>query len=380
MASRAMEDAGTPVLPAAYREWPYVGADAAAYLEREQQENAWLSRPEAALRADQFRLCAAGGTPPYQWRLVNGTLPDGLRLGEDGRISGTVSAFAKQEPHGFTVEVRDTKGDTARKQLQMDVLDRPNRWYEQACLVGLIHGPEAMSLLEPQDFDRFALLMKRQGYGLGTVISYNNGEHKYRYKSLYDNENKYKDLMGDLKTSLENAGIRFGMYFGNFDGDNHGGDDGAVLVLEEAVRRYHPAALWLDWSGWDCPYADAAFSAVKSTDPGIVVVINGVPKLSNGDWDVACLEGWGAWGKNLWDLWPFALPWPKQQTLESWRLIADPAFEYSPGVEPDWQEYLRVQIRRFSGNISKTAACIGMERSALHRKLKLLGLSDHRED
>lgn len=44
------------------------------------------------------------------------------------------------------------------------------------------------------------------------------------------------------------------------------------------------------------------------------------------------------------------------------------------------REYLRVQIRRFSGNISKTAVFIGMERSALHRKLKLLGLSDHRDD
>ena len=38
------------------------------------------------------------------------------------------------------------------------------------------------------------------------------------------------------------------------------------------------------------------------------------------------------------------------------------------------REYLRVQIRRFSGNISKTATFIGMERSALHRKLKLLGM------
>jgi two-component system nitrogen regulation response regulator NtrX len=40
------------------------------------------------------------------------------------------------------------------------------------------------------------------------------------------------------------------------------------------------------------------------------------------------------------------------------------------------REYLRIQIRRFSGNISKTAGFIGMERSALHRKLKLLGMSD----
>jgi two-component system nitrogen regulation response regulator NtrX len=40
------------------------------------------------------------------------------------------------------------------------------------------------------------------------------------------------------------------------------------------------------------------------------------------------------------------------------------------------REYLRIQIRRFSGNISKTAGFIGMERSALHRKLKILGMSE----
>ncbi len=39
------------------------------------------------------------------------------------------------------------------------------------------------------------------------------------------------------------------------------------------------------------------------------------------------------------------------------------------------REYLNVQIKRFSGNISKTANFVGMERSALHRKLKLLGIS-----
>lgn len=42
------------------------------------------------------------------------------------------------------------------------------------------------------------------------------------------------------------------------------------------------------------------------------------------------------------------------------------------------REYLRIQIRRFSGNISRTASFIGMERSALHRKLKLLGMADAR--
>lgn len=44
------------------------------------------------------------------------------------------------------------------------------------------------------------------------------------------------------------------------------------------------------------------------------------------------------------------------------------------------REYLKVQIGRFSGNISKTASFVGMERSALHRKLKTLGLSGSDQD
>ncbi|MCB2013894.1 MAG: sigma-54 dependent transcriptional regulator [Sphingobium sp.] len=43
------------------------------------------------------------------------------------------------------------------------------------------------------------------------------------------------------------------------------------------------------------------------------------------------------------------------------------------------REYLRIQIKRFSGNISRTAGFIGMERSALHRKLKLLGLTEDKD-
>ena len=39
------------------------------------------------------------------------------------------------------------------------------------------------------------------------------------------------------------------------------------------------------------------------------------------------------------------------------------------------KNYLESQIQRFNGNISKTASFIGMERSALHRKLKQLGIS-----
>lgn len=39
------------------------------------------------------------------------------------------------------------------------------------------------------------------------------------------------------------------------------------------------------------------------------------------------------------------------------------------------RDYLRAQINRFGDNISRTAAFVGMERSALHRKLKSLSLT-----
>ena len=69
----------------------------------------------------------------------------------------------------------------------------------------------------------------------------------------------------------------------------------------------------------------------------------------------------------------------------SGRIQGDPGMSALMGVplrearENFEREYLKVQIRRFSGNISRTASFIGMERSALHRKLKLLGMAERRE-
>ncbi len=40
------------------------------------------------------------------------------------------------------------------------------------------------------------------------------------------------------------------------------------------------------------------------------------------------------------------------------------------------KEYLTIQLKKFKGNISKTANFVGMERSALHRKLKVLGIKE----
>ena len=62
-------------------------------------------------------------------------------------------------------------------------------------------------------------------------------------------------------------------------------------------------------------------------------------------------------------------------TLGAERIIALPLREAREVFE---REYLAAQIMRFGGNISRTAAFIGMERSALHRKLKSLGVSPAR--
>ncbi|CAN5552435.1 sigma-54 dependent transcriptional regulator [soil metagenome] len=53
-------------------------------------------------------------------------------------------------------------------------------------------------------------------------------------------------------------------------------------------------------------------------------------------------------------------------------LLALPLREAREAFERD---YLAAQLARFGGNISRTANFIGMERSALHRKIKLLGLT-----
>jgi two-component system, NtrC family, nitrogen regulation response regulator NtrX len=44
------------------------------------------------------------------------------------------------------------------------------------------------------------------------------------------------------------------------------------------------------------------------------------------------------------------------------------------------RDYIASQLSRFGGNISRTSTFIGMERSALHRKIKMLGLTSREDD
>ena len=66
----------------------------------------------------------------------------------------------------------------------------------------------------------------------------------------------------------------------------------------------------------------------------------------------------------------------KFASLDISKLIAMPLKKARDVFEVD---YLKAQIERFSGNISKTAEFVGMERSALHRKLKSLDMKRSKE-
>jgi hypothetical protein len=67
--------------------------------------------PNAAVGLSYLQaLVAAGGTPPYTWALVSGSLPAGLTLSTSGVVSGTPTAAASP---AFTVRVTDSASNTA---------------------------------------------------------------------------------------------------------------------------------------------------------------------------------------------------------------------------------------------------------------------------
>jgi two-component system nitrogen regulation response regulator NtrX len=72
------------------------------------------------------------------------------------------------------------------------------------------------------------------------------------------------------------------------------------------------------------------------------------------------------------------LPGEDENTEEDGRVVLSGALATLPlreARELFEREYLLAQINRFGGNISRTASFVGMERSALHRKLKTLGVN-----
>jgi len=82
-------------------------------------------------------------------------------------------------------------------------------------------------------------------------------------------------------------------------------------------------------------------------------------------------------GENTGDIQAKELPATEEAGAEEGRIVLGGGLATLPlreARELFEREYLLTQINRFGGNISRTASFVGMERSALHRKLKSLGV------
>jgi len=79
--------------------------------------------PTATIANDyNYQFKAVGGTLPYQWSLVNGSLPPGLILGNDGKLSGNPSspgAFM------FTLRAKDSAEHQLERKYALMVIDPP---------------------------------------------------------------------------------------------------------------------------------------------------------------------------------------------------------------------------------------------------------------
>ncbi|MFP2903838.1 putative Ig domain-containing protein [Pyxidicoccus sp. 3LFB2] len=80
--------------------------------------------PDAYLGSEySLQLAASGGTLPYTWVLAGGSLPSGLRLGANGRFSGTpvgAGTFA------VTLRVQDASGLSAQRDFSLSVFAPPS--------------------------------------------------------------------------------------------------------------------------------------------------------------------------------------------------------------------------------------------------------------
>lgn len=79
--------------------------------------------PTATIANDyNYQFKAAGGTLPYQWSLVNGSLPSGLTLSDDGKLSGNPNspgAFM------FTLRAKDSAEHQLERKYALMVIDPP---------------------------------------------------------------------------------------------------------------------------------------------------------------------------------------------------------------------------------------------------------------
>lgn len=76
---------------------------------------------------DYYDIKADGGKGPYKFNIVSGSLPDGINMDENGRLSGTPT---KEGTFEFTVKATDSAGNAVEKALVMEANPFRAKWYD----------------------------------------------------------------------------------------------------------------------------------------------------------------------------------------------------------------------------------------------------------
>jgi Putative Ig domain len=119
------------------------------------------------------RLQASGGTEPYHWRIVAGSLPRTLSLSDEGIFTGTINEAGDFE---FTVLVRDN-GSPPKRARQRLVLKTETAltadWLRQTQVNGRrIDGSIKVSNHTGRDFDLTFVVLAVNDIGRATAIGY----------------------------------------------------------------------------------------------------------------------------------------------------------------------------------------------------------------
>jgi hypothetical protein len=130
--------------------------------------------PKAVVREPyRFQLQAEGGTPPFRWTVVKGSIPHGMQLDPSGMLKGTPGSAAK---FPFTVTVTDS-GKPARQRDQELVLPVVEPLTVVWATPPTIHGHRIAGTIKVsnetgQDFDLTAIVLAVAENGRATAVGY----------------------------------------------------------------------------------------------------------------------------------------------------------------------------------------------------------------
>jgi Putative Ig domain len=120
-----------------------------------------------------FKLEAQGGIEPYHWRIVNGILPNGLKLDERGEITG---APLESGSFQFALDLRDSNNPPTEVQQRLTlVVETPFavEWDRKAEVNGQrVEGAVKVSNRTGRDLDLTFVVLAVNNIGRATAIGY----------------------------------------------------------------------------------------------------------------------------------------------------------------------------------------------------------------